>query len=544
MQTATAPDGRQDAAAQETLERYLRIDMPQLLSWLRAGARWIVLGTLAGLLFGAAYATLAKARYTVTTDVLMDPAGLQIGSDDLFRQDQQRDSQLLVVESKRQTLLSRTVLLRVIEALQLQRDPEFVPPTPWTSRLSPGRLSGGAGAAQSPDIVALDSLMRRVDARRDELSFVITMSVWSDDPEKSIRISEAIVKAFKEELVAADSEGARRTADALVSRIAELKGEVNIAEQAVEEFRRRNGLQATQGELVSSRSMTQINQQLNEARERFIEAESRYKELTSNNSTDTAAMQSSTISSLRTQYATLKSRADAESLTYGPRHPRLSQLRTELRVLESEIEAEKGRIVQAARNNLDQAKAVVAALDADAASVSSSVFADNDAQVELRDLTREAAAKTAIYEAFLVRVREITQRQNLDTTNIRVISPPVPPKSRSWPPRTTQLAGFGAVAGMVLSTLAILAQGIWKEIGGTPIRLPVRRPVVVIDARRDEPEASAAEPIQVPPANARKSARGGSLLNLQPSPTRSNSLLAHAGESRPDRLATDLSARA
>ena len=88
-----------------------------------------------------------------------------------FRQDgQQRDSALLSLESKRQTLLSRSVLLRVVEALNLQRDPEFVPPTSWTSLLSPRALLGGGGAAQSPEIVALDNLMRRVDARRDELS--------------------------------------------------------------------------------------------------------------------------------------------------------------------------------------------------------------------------------------------------------------------------------------------------------------------------------------------------------------------------------------
>jgi uncharacterized protein involved in exopolysaccharide biosynthesis len=239
-------------------------------------------------------------------------------------------------------------------------------------------------------------------------------------------------------------------------------------------------------------------------------------------------MQSPTISSLRTQYATLKSRADAESLTYGPRHPRLSQLRTELRVLENEIEAEKARIVKAARNNLDQAKAVVAALGADASIVSSGVFTDNDAQVELRDLTREAAAKTAIYEAFLARAREITQRQGLDTTNIRVISPPVPPKSRSWPPRTIQVAGFGAVAGMVLGVLAVLGQGIWREMGGTALRLPIQRLAVLADARR-EPEALAAEPIHLPHANGR---RAGSLLNLQPGPARSNSLLAHASDGR------------
>src|SRR5690606_16049046 len=157
------------------------------------------------------------------------------------------------------------------------------------------------------------------------------------------------------------------------------------------------------------------------------------------------------------------------------------------------------------------------------------VFADNDAQVQLRDLTREAAAKTAIYEAFPVRAREITQRQNLDTTNIRVISPPVPPKARSWPPRTSQLAGFGAIAGMVLGVLGVLGHGLWREIGGAPIRLPVKRSMPA-DALKDSREASAAEPIDVP-SDAQRGPRAGSLLNMQPAPKRSNSLLAHASDS-------------
>ena len=476
MQKVEASDVRASATAQavpETLERYLQIDLPRLMSWLRAGAKWIVVGTLIGLLLGLGYAILAERRYTVTTDILMDPAGLQIVSDDLFRQnEQQRESQLLNVESKRQTLLSRNVLLRAVTALNLQQDREFVPPASWTSMFSLGALLGGGGASQSPKTIAVDNLRRRLSARRDEVSFVITMSLWTKEPEKSVRISDAIVKAFKEELIAADSEGARRTADALDTRIGELKDEVNKAEENVEEFRRKFGLRSAQGELVSSRSMSQINQQLVEARERLIAAESRYRELTSANSTDNAAMQSATISALRTQYARLKSQADAESLVYGPRHPRLVKLQTELRVLQNEIEAEKKRIVQAARNDLDQARAVVTALGSDASIVSSGVFSDNDAQIQLRDLTRDATAKTAIYESFLARVRELTEREQLDMTNIRVISPPVAPISRSWPPRTVQVAGFGAVVGMVASVLCVLGLAISRELGGNPVRLP------------------------------------------------------------------------
>lgn len=451
------------------LDDYLQIDLPRLFAWLRAGLRWILLGALVGLLLGAACGLLTKPRYTVTTDILMDPAGLRIVSDDLFRQNElQRDSQLLNVESKRQTLVSRSVLLRVVAALGLRDDPEFVPPPSFLSSLHWG--GSAAGPAQTPDIVALDSLTRRLTARRDEVSFVITMSVWSESAEKAIRISNAILAAFKEELVASDSQGAGRTAEALTSRIDDLRSEVNAAEAAVEVFRRESGLNSSQGELISSRAMSQINDQLVSARQRLIAAQSRYGEMTANNGSDNAAIQSSTMAALRTHYAVLKYQADAEGLTYGPRHPSLAKLQRELGGLQSEIEAEKGRLVEAARNEVEQAKTVVASLESEVSTVSSGVFSDKDAQIRLRELTREAEAKTAVYEAFLVRSREITERQQLDTTNIRVISPPVMPKSRSWPPPTVLLAGFGGIAGLVLGVIATLVFGIVSDLQGSAIR--------------------------------------------------------------------------
>ena len=228
-------------------------------------------------------------------------------------------------------------------------------------------------------------------------------------------------------------------------------------------------------------------------------------------------MRSPTISALRTQYASLKSRADAEARIYGPRHPTLLQTQSELSGLQNEIQAERERMVQAARNDLDQAKAVVAALGSDASTVSSGVFSDNDAEVQLRDLIRDAAAKTAIYEAFLARVGEVTERQQLDTTNIRVISPPVPPRNRSWPPRTIQMAGFGAIVGMVAGILGVLGTAIVREVGGSDVRRPVADTAVAqIEIAPAEPETR---------AEARLAPRSGSLLSLAGSPARASSPL-------------------
>ena len=356
----------------------------------------------------------AKPRYTVTTDILMDPAGLQIVSDDLFRQnEQQRDSQLLNVESKRQTLLSRSVLLRAIAALQAAgRSGIRAAYIVDLARSASATLLGGeGGTSQSPEIIALDNLHATRSARRDEVSFVITMSVWTDRRRKSRSASPTpSSKPSRKNSIAADSEGARRTADALVSRIAELKAEVSIRRAGGRGIPAQAGLRSTQGELVSSRSMSQINQQLVEARERLSQAESRYKELTSE------------------QFHRCCGDAVADHL-FAADAVCDAEIPADAEVARSTARAIRGwssadRTARAAERDRggegpdrpgrqEQSRAGEgrgrSAWSRTPSTVSSGVFSDNDAEVELRDLTREAAAKTAIYEAFLVRAREITR---------------------------------------------------------------------------------------------------------------------------------------
>ena len=440
--------GRQRISDHQALDNYLQIDLGRMIFWLRRKAGWIVAAAILGALLAVAYVMVTPPRYTVVSEISVDPAGIQIVGDDIFGRNDQRDTQLLNIDTKLQTLLSRNVLMRVVERLDLTSDAEFV------SKNS---------TVADPVVTAINALKTKATARRDERSFVLTLSVQSRSADKSVRIAETIVEEFRAELIMADAEGARRTAGALESRLAELRNGVEKAEEAVETFRRENGLRVSNGELISTRSMTQIDTQMREARERLIAAESRFNSLTSGGG-DFASMQSNTLSSLRTQYAAQKQRSDALAMTYGPRHPRLVAADLELRSLQSEIDAEIARITRAARNEVDQAKAVVTALEGEASEISSDVFSDNAAEVRLRELMREAAAKTATYESFLARSSIATERTELDSTNIRVISRPMIPLKRSWPPSLAQAGVFGGAAGFTLGALAVLVFGVFRDV--------------------------------------------------------------------------------
>jgi succinoglycan biosynthesis transport protein ExoP len=499
-------DRRGQVRRHQSLENYLQIDLLRLWYWLRVKALWILAATALGAMAAFAYVSLATPRYTVTSEILVDPAGLQVVSDDLYGRNDQRDSQLLNVDGKLQTLLSRNVLMRVVERLDLANDPEFVPAS--------GAASSGSGSRLDPSIIALTALSSRVTARRDERSFVITLTVWSRSVDKSIRLAEVVVEEFKADLIAADAEGAGRTAAALSSRLADLRADVTQAEEAVETFRRESGLRRSNGELISSRSMSQVDLQVREARERQIAAESRVRALTSGGN-DSVAMQSTTLSALRTQYATLRQQADAQAMALGPRHPRRQAIELELRSLRGEIDAEVQRLVLAARNELEQARSVVTALEQEAATASTDAFTENESEIRLRELVREAAARSSIYETFLARSRVATERQELDSTNVRVISPPLAPSKRSWPPSPTQAVGFGGAVGFTLGALGVLAFGIASDMAADARRNNPRRRS---SAQRTQSPASRAPKAHPAPARHPRPSSIGSLLNSDTRP--------------------------
>ena len=152
----------------------------------------------------------------------------------------------------------------------------------------------------------------------------------------------------------------------------------------------------------------------------------------------------------------------------GATSPRLLVLNTELAAVNAQLETEIGRIVTAAKVTLDEAKSGLAALTANADQLKTDVFTDNDAMVKLRELERDSASKSTIYEAFLSRARQVTEREQIDTTNVRVISTAVPPAARSWPPRTVVVMAGGAFGGFALGMLLAIGLGIFRDMRHKP----------------------------------------------------------------------------
>ncbi|PDT83167.1 GumC family protein [Sinorhizobium sp. BJ1] len=449
------------------LHRLGSVGIDDVILWLRDGVRWIVLAFVLCVAATLAYAVTATPRYTVYTDLVVDPSNLNVVSDDVFTSNPQRDAQLLEVESKLRILTSRNVLKRVIDKLALANDTEFVKPSPLAALMA---LFSAGDSKADKELTAIRALSERVEARREERSFVVVLEVWSEEPEKAVALSGAIVDAFEAELFQSAAESAGRVAQNLNARLDELRRNVTEAERKVEDFRRENGLLSANGELVSNQLSSELNTQVLGAQQRFIQAETRYKQMSAaiaqGQTTSASVFESADMTNLRQQYNALQQQIGAMQLTYGERHPRLAAARSERATLEGGINQEARRIAERAKADFERERSSLGALRAKADDEQSNVFSDNEAQVHLRDLERDARTKAAIYETHLARAQQITERQQIDTTNIRVISRAMPPNSRSWPPRTSILLVVGAALGLAAGIGLALALGLWNYVRG------------------------------------------------------------------------------
>jgi len=430
------------------------------LRWLLSGLLWIAVLAAIGVLAGAGYTMVAKPKYTAYADLLIDPGNLQVMTNDVYQRAFDQNAQLLAVESRLRVLTSGNVLRRVVTELGLAGDPEFQAPAGFAL---PGL--GERPTSGDPVLDAVGVLESKVGAWREERSFVVTLSVSAETAEKSARIAAAIVEAFRAELAQGDADGASRAATALMDRLAELKTGVTAAEDAVASFRRAHGLQERQGELVSSSALAQLNTQVVDAQQTLIAAEARYAELTdpASGRVNADAVDTATMVQLRTQYSILKQQADAAATTYGPLHPARATAERQLAGLAQQIADETQRAVQAARLAVEQARGTLAQLETQALAARDTVATDGEALVKLRDLERDAKAKSDIYEAFLARAGEVNERERIDTTNVRLISPPTPPGARSWPPKAMVSAGLGGFAGGALGIVLALGLGFLAE---------------------------------------------------------------------------------
>ncbi|KAA1185564.1 sugar transporter [Rhizobium tropici] len=403
----------------------------------------------AGAVLGAAIIPLIPQKFTAETSLYFDPR--PVGASDSAQQAPTAPELITtMIDSQTQILSSGKVLGRVVDALKLDQDPQF---------------DGGA-SGEAAKYVAAAALAKAVQIAREASTYVVTAKVTTGDPQKSARIANQLVASFMEEESKAASNSYKSSNTALDSRLDDLRRQVLSAEKAVETYRADNDMVAVEGNLISDKRLTALNDMLVTAQQKTIEAKARadsagklsFEDVVSNNPSSGAT--SNALSSLRQQYAALAANVGSLQSQLGARHPRLLAAKSSLESLGVEIRAELQRQMTSARADYEQSQKAEQDIAKELAVQKASQVNTSGKLVGLNELQRKATAARDLYESLLKRSGQAGDAQDLSQSNIRVISEAEPPLKADGPSRKVMMvagliagAMFGAGLGMAFAIL-------------------------------------------------------------------------------------------
>lgn len=435
------------------------LDASILISAVWRFRRFIAAAAVAGAVLGVLMALSTPHKYYAESRLFVDPREIRVTEDDIRNQQLSTEAMLAITDSQLQILSSTSVLETVIEDLGLDRDPEF------NGSMASGGISGGLSlikelftgknATTGGEQKALNKLRDALSVGRDAKTFVIIVGVDTRDPEKSALIANKIVETYLDSEGQAQSSLLERTSESIDTRINSLRADLDAAEREVERFKAENGLVGVGGQYIDDKEILALSDQLANARAMKVGIRVKADNLARVKIGDVLSgafpeeLLSSNLSELRKQYAQTKSTAEALATRLGPRHPQYISALQSLETITNEISAELRRIVASSQTELQRAVETEQELASQMAVAKSRAIDQSVELVTLRELERKANATRGIYEAFLTRSRETSERSNLSTRNVRVISPAEAPLQPMGPSRK-----FIAIGGMIAGLLA------------------------------------------------------------------------------------------
>lgn len=428
---------------------------------------------IVALALGVLWARSATPRYTASATLKLDV--YQPGIADIESVVSGITGDTREVRSQLQILRSRLLLGRVVDALGLTNDAEFNP------RLRP-RSTGPnyfslsywlvqAGIFRAPKTTsvteisqeeirdrAIDALIARTTVIPVHFSFVFSVSVQTESPEKSAEIANVIAEQYILNQIEVKYNATEQAASWLSNRVSELKESLEESEEAIAAHRAANELTTDEAVDQLAQRLISLRSTLAEVAQSRIDAGARLAELTALSEAGELSKIAELTGSIR-----LENLANTIQQDGGPdaevNNAAVTRFNAELQAVLNRLQRE----VSSSEQNVSKLQASVAELESRQSDQSSNM-------VVLRQMEREAQAASLIYETFLSRLKETTVQQGVHKADAIVISQARVPKSRSFP-RYRMVLGAALFIGLFIAGAIVVLLETLDQTFSTPEEL-------------------------------------------------------------------------
>jgi polysaccharide biosynthesis transport protein len=453
------------------------LDLRYIVAAIRSNL-WLIAAIIAAAFALALVATLIQTkRYTAATTIQINDSSGRILSDQDSPGDEQSTNYYdtdRFLKTQTDIIRSRGLALRVAQKLKLVGNPAF-----YRSQEVPVPVASITADDQRNSAIELLRSNLIIDLPRD--SRIITIHFESTDA----AMSALIVNAYADEFIRSnlqrkfDSSSYARTF--LSGQLDEARIKLEASERALNAYSRDTGLIRTEnvstsgkegsaggGNSVVTASLLQLNSAANDATAKRIEAEGRWRAISSVPLLSAPqVVGNSTIASLLTERAQLEGGLAEERSRHLEDYPTVKAKQQQLNMLNQQIQQAAANVRNAVRAEYQSALNAEQQLKAQVNQLKGATLSEQDSTVKYGLLARDVDTNRAVYDGLLERFKTLNAIAGVSLSNVNVIDQAEAPVVPSSPNLFKNLA-LGLLLGAGLATVTVF----FKDQFDDSIRVP------------------------------------------------------------------------
>ncbi len=339
-------------------------------------------------------------------------------------------------------LQTRSFALTVIQALNLAENATF----------NPGKLSAGKGGTKEEvERSLIDKFLGSYTVEPIRNSSLVDLGFRSTDPVLAANVANTLGKAYIAYTMEQRASTSSEAKDFLTKQIEEQKKKLEESEQVLQQYKEKYGIvELTQApgqkesENIALQRLSGLTSNLVSAQAVRLEAESRYKEVQDmiakgvQYESIPPISNSPLMQNLRASEARLETEISESSQKFGPKHPKMIQLKQELEATRQKIKLEAQNVFNAIRNEYSIARAKENSARAAVEGQKAEAQKLSERSIEYGVFLREVEKNRELYENLLKRLKETSVEKEYGATNIKIVdlapvpaSPVTPKKARN-----------------------------------------------------------------------------------------------------------------
>jgi succinoglycan biosynthesis transport protein ExoP len=391
------------------------------------------------------------------------------------------------LDTQSEILRSDYLAIKVIRDLNLDHNTTFYSPNLVARVINRVKVVWTGSSKQASDEEKIDGLVKTfhtgLSVNQVKNSRLVDVSFESRDARLSTAIVNDLVRLYLDDAHRSKYDSTLKAAESLAPELTDLKNSVDKSNKALSDFQMTHeGAELagtlpqsgdasadSMGQAMSSNPVAvrvaQLNQQLTASISDRLQQESNIRLIEANHYDVLPQMKDSQLIQELTKRR-VDSRAQlAQALAvYGGNNPQVRKLELQTEELNSQLNAERARIVEQIKGSYKSAKVREDLMRKSLHDLKGQLDSTNADAVRFDLLRREAQAQSNLYIATSARIKELAVSGSLAANNIRILGDARIPSRPSGPHRF-QILGAGLLLGMIGGVvLAFVSEGMDDKI--------------------------------------------------------------------------------